>query len=429
MKEISSTVVLYLFNLVSTYFMFLGYSFISKEKFKYNFKNIVFVIILAFLFLLNKKFNIVVSSVLTSIILLLLFSKIIFKNNIRNTIVYALTYYLILSVYDFIFSFFFYWLNAIIDPDLSQNYLIMGGFTLLITFLTSLFCKLKFVRKFSDLIINLSKNNYVNVLVISLIILFIVILSTKLSLEYDYEKFLFNLLLLSVFLFFIVFAFIKNHLAQKEKQEKETLLEFISEYEKIIDENRINKHEMLNNLIILRSFEDKNTEEYNKVLDDLIVTYDNNSDACIKNISKLPTGLKGILYYKINDMRNKNINLNVNISKRVSSPLEKLPLDEYVILSRIIGIVMDNALEASIKSKEKFVMIEVFEQNDNVIIIIKNSYNNKVDVNDLKKKNFSTKGKSRGLGLYIANMLLKKSKHIEMTQHAEELFITKLTIK
>lgn len=429
MKEISSTVVLYLFNLVSTYFMFLGYSFISKEKFKYNFKNIVFVIILAFLFLLNKKFNIVVSSVLTSIILLLLFSKIIFKNNIRNTIVYALTYYLILSVYDFIFSFFFYWLNAIIDPDLSQNYLIMGGFTLLITFLTSLFCKLKFVRKFSDLIINLSKNNYVNVLVISLIILFIVILSTKLSLEYDYEKFLFNLLLLSVFLFFIVFAFIKNHLAQKEKQEKETLLEFISKYEKIIDENRINKHEMLNNLIILRSFEDKNTEEYNKVLDDLIVTYDNNSDACIKNISKLPTGLKGILYYKINDMRNKNINLNVNISKRVSSPLEKLPLDEYVILSRIIGIVMDNALEASIKSKEKFVMIEVFEQNDNVIIIIENSYNNKVNVNDLKKKNFSTKGKSRGLGLYIANILLKKSKHIEMTQHAEELFITKLTIK
>lgn len=429
MKEISSTVVLYLFNLVSTYFMFLGYSFISKEKFKYNFKNIVFVIILAFLFLLNKKFDIVVSSVLTSIILLLLFSKIIFKNNIRNTIVYALTYYLILSVYDFIFSFFFYWLNAIIDPDLSQNYLIMGGFTLLITFLTSLFCKLKFVRKFSDLIINLSKNNYVNVLVISLIILFIVILSTKLSLEYDYEKFLFNLLLLSVFLFFIVFAFVKNHLAQKEKQEKETLLEFISKYEKIIDENRINKHEMLNNLIILRSFEDKNTEEYNKVLDDLIVTYDNNSDACIKNISKLPTGLKGILYYKINDMRNKNINLNVNISKRVSSPLEKLPLDEYVILSRIIGIVMDNALEASIKSKEKFVMIEVFEQNDNVIIIIENSYNNKVNVNDLKKKNFSTKGKSRGLGLYIANMLLKKSKHIEMTQHAEELFITKLTIK
>lgn len=429
MKEISSTVVLYLFNLVSTYFMFLGYSFISKEKFKYNFKNIVCVIITSTLFLINNNHNSTIIKVPIIILNLLIFFKIVFNGRLRNIVIYTFTLYLALVFFDFMFSFIFHWLNAITAPDLSRNYLIMGGFTLLITFLTSLFCKLKFVRKFSDLIINLSKNNYVNVLVISLIILFIVILSTKLSLEYDYEKFLFNLLLLSVFLFFIVFAFVKNYLAQKEKQEKETLLEFISKYEKIIDENRINKHEMLNNLIILRSFEDKNTEEYNKVLDDLIVTYDNNSDACIKNISKLTTGLKGILYYKINDMRNKNINLNVNISKRVSSPLEKLPLDEYVILSRIIGIVMDNALEASIKSKEKFVMIEVFEQNDNVIIIIENSYNNKVNVNDLKKKNFSTKGKSRGLGLYIANMLLKKSKHIEMTQHAEELFITKLTIK
>lgn len=429
MKEISSTVVLYLFNLVSTYFMFLGYSFISKEKFKYNFKNIVCVIITSTLFLINNNHNSTIIKVPIIILNLLIFFKIVFNGRLRNIVIYTFTLYLALVFFDFMFSFIFHWLNAITAPDLSRNYLIMGGFTLLITFLTSLFCKLKFVRKFSDLIINLSKNNYVNVLVISLIILFIVILSTKLSLEYDYEKFLFNLLLLSVFLFFIVFAFVKNHLAQKEKQEKETLLEFISKYEKIIDENRINKHEMLNNLIILRGFEDKNTEEYNKVLDDLIVTYDNNSDACIKNISKLTTGLKGILYYKINDMRNKNINLNVNISKRVSSPLEKLPLDEYVILSRIIGIVMDNALEASIKSKEKFVMIEVFEQNDNVIIIIENSYNNKVNINDLKKKNFSTKGKSRGLGLYIANMLLKKSKHIEMTQHAEELFITKLTIK
>lgn len=429
MKEISSTVVLYLFNLVSTYFMFLGYSFISKEKFKYNFKNIVCVIITSTLFLINNSHNSTIIKVPIIILNLLIFFKIVFNGRLRNIVIYTFTLYLALVFFDFMFSFIFHWLNAITAPDLSRNYLIMGGFTLLITFLTSLFCKLKFVRKFSDLIINLSKNNYVNVLVISLIILFIVILSTKLSLEYDYEKFLFNLLLLSVFLFFIVFAFVKNYLAQKEKQEKETLLEFISKYEKIIDENRINKHEMLNNLIILRGFEDKNTEEYNKVLDDLIVTYDNNSDACIKNISKLTTGLKGILYYKINDMRNKNINLNVNISKRVSSPLEKLPLDEYVILSRIIGIVMDNALEASIKSKEKFVMIEVFEQNDNVIIIIENSYNNKVNINDLKKKNFSTKGKSRGLGLYIANMLLKKSKHIEMTQHAEELFITKLTIK
>lgn len=74
-------------------------------------------------------------------------------------------------------------------------------------------------------------------------------------------------------------------------------------------------------------------------------------------------------------------------------------------------------------------MIEVFEEAGNVIISIENTYSIKVNINDLKKKNFSTKGKNRGLGLYIANILLKKSKHITMEQKAEKLFTTIITIK
>lgn len=75
MKEISSTVVLYLFNLVSTYFMFLGYSFISKEKFKYNFKNIVCVIITSTLFLINNSHNSTIIKVPIIILILLIFLK------------------------------------------------------------------------------------------------------------------------------------------------------------------------------------------------------------------------------------------------------------------------------------------------------------------------------------------------------------------
>ncbi|UKI57311.1 MAG: hypothetical protein L6V81_08165 [Clostridium sp.] len=38
--------------------------------------------------------------------------------------------------------------------------------------------------------------------------------------------------------------------------------------------------------------------------------------------------------------------------------------------------------------KKKIIMIEVFEENGNVIISIENTYTNKVNINDLKKKNF-----------------------------------------
>ena len=105
MKEISSTVVLYLFNLVSTYFMFLGYSFISKEKFKYNFKNIVCVIITSTLFLINNSHNSTIIKVPIIILNLLIFFKIVFNGRLRNIVIYTFTLYLALVFFDFMFSF------------------------------------------------------------------------------------------------------------------------------------------------------------------------------------------------------------------------------------------------------------------------------------------------------------------------------------
>ena len=90
---------------------------------------------------------------------------------------------------------------------------------------------------------------------------------------------------------------------------------------------------------------------------------------------------------------------------------------------------MDNAVEASLKSKDKSVFIEVYEQNGIVIMVIENSCDSLVNVDNIKKKNFSTKGTGRGLGLYIADLLLKKSKHITMSQHSTDVFITKLVIE
>ena len=107
MKEISSTVVLYLFNLVSTYFMFLGYSFISKEKFKYNFKNIVCVIITSTLFLINNSHNSTIIKVPIIILILLIFFKIVFNGRLRNIVIYTFTFYLALVFFDFMFSFIF----------------------------------------------------------------------------------------------------------------------------------------------------------------------------------------------------------------------------------------------------------------------------------------------------------------------------------
>lgn len=422
-------VVLYLFSLLSTFLIYQGYSFLSTSKFKFNVKNITILLVFSLLFLLNNNYNFIISKGVISILLLLISIKIIFNDNVRKSVICTLIFYLILAIFDFIFSFVFYWFNEITITDISQECLIVGSFSLVLTFMATMVCKMKSVKEICKKIIEISKSSHINITIIFLTIFFIIILSTKLSLEYNFQKYFLDTLLLLIFLFFFVFALVKNYLAQKEKREKEVLLDFISKYEKIIDENRENKHEMLNNLIILRSFDDRNDSEYDKVINELIVRYGKNSGETVKNISKLPKGLKGILYYKMNDMKQKHINLTVSISQRVSSPLEKLETEEYVILSKIVGIIMDNALEAALKSKDKSVFIEVYEQNGIVIMVIENSCDSIVNVNDIKKKNFSTKGTGRGLGLHIAELLLKKSKHITMSQHSTDVFITKITIE
>lgn len=422
-------IVLYLFSLLSTFLIYQGYSFLSTSKFKFNVKNITILFVFSLLFLLNNNYNFIISKGVISILLLLISIKIIFNDNVRKSVICTLIFYLILAIFDFIFSFVFYWFNEITITDISQEYLIVGSFSLVLTFMAAMVCKMKSVKEICKKIIEISKSSRINITIIFLTIFFIIILSTKLSLEYNFQKYFLDTLLLLIFLFFFVFALVKNYLAQKEKREKEVLLDFISKYEKIIDENRENKHEMLNNLIILRSFDDRNDSEYDKVINELIVRYGKNSGETVKNISKLPKGLKGILYYKMNDMKQKHINLTVSISQRVSSPLEKLETEEYVILSKIVGIIMDNALEAALKSKDKSVFIEVYEQNGIVIMVIENSCDSIVNVNDIKKKNFSTKGTGRGLGLHIAELLLKKSKHITMSQHSTDVFITKITIE
>lgn len=203
----------------------------------------------------------------------------------------------------------------------------------------------------------------------------------------------------------------------------------MSKYEKIIDEERINRHEMLNNLLMLKSFKNKNSKKYDDTINEIIKLYEKNGKETIKNVSTLPSGLKGILYYKVEDMKNNEIDVNINISKKIKSLLDIINTKEYVSLCKIFGIVLDNACDAAKESKEKSVFIEVFEIENKIYINVENSFKNKVDVNKLKEQYYSTKGKGRGLGLFLANKLIKESESIDMVQRVEEdRFISEITV-
>lgn len=98
----------------------------------------------------------------------------------------------------------------------------------------------------------------------------------------------------------------------------------------------------------------------------------------------------------------------VNIDFEIYGELENADMQIYD-LTRILGIFLDNAVEASSGSEKKKVNFMVSERKDTVIIEISNTYSEvSLKIEDMNKKGVSSKGENRGLGLYKVKEILKK---------------------
>jgi len=86
-------------------------------------------------------------------------------------------------------------------------------------------------------------------------------------------------------------------------------------------------------------------------------------------------------------------------------------------LVRILGILLDNAIEAAKEADEKILNLSIRnEQNRNRYILrLSNTYKDKdVDTERIYEKGFSSKGKNRGLGLWEVRNFIKKSKNLNL---------------
>ena len=128
---------------------------------------------------------------------------------------------------------------------------------------------------------------------------------------------------------------------------------------------------------------------------------------------------------------------NVNFNVSIKPHFDKIPVSPY-ILTRILGILLDNAVEAAKNSVEKEIFFEVTGPFENTkftkyVISIKNSYSNKdVNIDRTREKGFTSKTEekgSHGLGLWEVNKILNKSDNLNLfTNKTKELFIQDLEI-
>ena len=143
------------------------------------------------------------------------------------------------------------------------------------------------------------------------------------------------------------------------------------------------------------------------------------------NIIKDPN-IFGILIAKYQECIKKNITMNLE----VFTELENIDIKIYD-LTRILGIFLDNAIEASAGSENKRINLLISEEKGKIVIEITNTYTDKgLTVEKMYEKGVSSKGESRGLGLYKAKEIIDKNPGIELkTTKDKDVFMQKLLIQ
>ena len=212
-------------------------------------------------------------------------------------------------------------------------------------------------------------------------------------------------------------------------QEYNTIFKHIQTFEDWIDNEQMYRHELKNNLSIIRNMT-KNKKIINKI-DEMLnftIVIDDNDIEDLKNIPK--GGLKGLIYYKVALAKNKKVKMIVEASPKATALLKKIEEKKLRKLCIVLGIYLDNALEAASVAKNKSVTLEIYKSNNNLTFTISNTYKNIFPIKDMKKKGYTTKGKNHGKGLYFVSKVLNKEKWIETSQiFLNNYFIQKICIK
>lgn len=399
-----------------------------KSKFlKYS---IVFMFSLL-IFLIDLKVNVKIKIPVIYFFLIIIF-KLIFKDKTFDTFLKTFLVYAVLIMCDFLIS-----IILIVLPSfqVSKDWLLLifkGIYTIvvsLIVFKIFEFDKFNLMFKRMTNIFN-EKVNYFLFTILFLSFLGFYIISYYNFFRKSAENFMFSFVLFCIFMILLVLLISEFFKIKTKDEEQKQLLKIMGDYEIILDKTRENRDEMINNLLVLKGEKNKNSRRYNDILDELIKQYDTNKMSSYSGLYKLPNGLKGLVYYKIARIKNNDVNFRTIISDKMYDEFNNLDTKIYYKVCKIMGILIDNAVEASINSKEKTLLIYIYEQcNGNIVISIENSYNALLDIHDINKKGYSTKGKNRGLGLFIANRTIEEEKLLRLRQYVfESTFISELKI-
>lgn len=238
------------------------------------------------------------------------------------------------------------------------------------------------------------------------------------------------IIFISVVILIMSLFTLKEMKYKRNQEEIETYYEYTLKIEAINNEMRKFRHDYVNilttlseyiredDMIGLRAYFNKN----------IVPMKDNLQMNAIKlnGIENLKVReIKGLITAKILRAQEMNIPISIEIPDEVSS----INLN-MIDLSRSIGIILDNAIEASTEIDDPIIRVAFIESENSVTFIVMNKCADDIPrIHELFQESFSTKGEGRGLGLSTLKEIADNADNVLLDTIIENgFFIQKVEI-
>ena len=391
---------------IMSYFSILNISNQKKNKSDFIIYNLIFILLFTFSCLYLEGLTKLVFSIISIIVSLYLS---LFKKDISNSVYYAFAYEILASISEILISLFILLIFKLDGSGYSNITYSLLISSVLNNILVILFSKIRFISKnIKKINLSIKKNNKDWIYIILIMILMVLFITfNKYNMQSSLEYYI-----SIVFVVFVVVSFVYVIYNKFQKQAIEE--KYVLRYEKIINEQGKKNHEYNNQLMVIKGYINK-PERLSEYLDEVIGEHKTGQNYTVKQLGFLPDGgVKGLLYHKLSKMEDNNIKYYLYVDQNLKDKdIESFDLKTYRDLTKLLGVFLDNAIDAALKSEEKEIEVELKDKDDCLLLTISNTYDKNTDINKVGKSGFTTKGVGHGFGLSIVKDIAKTNSEIE----------------
>lgn len=423
-----------IYNLLYCY---LFCKYVLKEKFRISKRIIIVCFSLASLLCLNFYYNNNSLKPFISHIIEFLAIKLSYNESFVKSLVGLLVSFLIVSLSELLFV-----IIVINGLNISQVCLNDNSFgfalsnSIIILFALTI-SNLENVKRFLNIVISgfTDRKKFLSTIVVFFSLTLVsFIIYQNISKDGSITYFIFtNLFLISIYLFMIGF-FVQKSNNNRLTSKYDQLIDYSKTYEQELVKRSKKQHEYKNQLVIIKSMIQDKDKEVIEYINGILHDNDKNKDTkWLTRLTNIPLGgLKGLIYYKINEMTSKGIKVNLEVAESLNKKsLWKNYTENSHDISKIIGVYIDNAIEAASLTDKKEIEIQFYLDENDIILCIGNTFTGNIDLSKIDNEGYSTKGNNRGYGLPLVKDLLLKHDDILSTERTiiHNYYVQNLIIK